>query len=169
MQRVTASDHRLSEPRPRFHLAVPVDDLTAACDFYGGVLGCPRGREAGTWVDWDLYGHQVVTHLVSSSVGHVVGRNPVDGDEVPVPHFGVLLDVAHFHELAGRLEDQGVRFAIEPHVRFAGQPGEQWTMFFHDPAGNALEFKAFADDAEVFRRPATAGGPPGRGTLPRPG
>ncbi len=151
----SASDPVQSEPRPRFHLAVPVDDLAAACDFYGGVLGCPRGREADTWVDWDLFGHQVVTHLVSAAEPHVAGRNPVDGDDVPVPHFGVLLDVAHFHDLARRLEDRGVRFAIEPHVRFAGQPGEQWTMFFCDPAGNALEFKAFADDSEVFRRPGT--------------
>lgn len=139
-------------PRPRFHVAIPVDDLGAARRFYGGVLGCPQGREAETWVDWDLHGHQVVTHLVPAGGGRVAGSNAVDGDSVPVPHFGLLLDVDEFHRLAARLEGSGVRFAIAPHVRFAGQPGEQWTMFCFDPAGNALEFKAFADDSDVFRR-----------------
>jgi len=142
----------MSTSRPRFHLAVPVDDLVAARHFYGEVLGCPQGREADNWVDWDLYGHQVVTHLVGESGPRVAGRNPVDGDEVPVPHFGALLEVAHFHELAARLAATGVAFAIEPHLRFPGEVGEQWTMFCYDPAGNALEFKAFADDADVFRR-----------------
>lgn len=137
---------------PRFHLAVPVDDLAAARAFYGGLLGCPQGREADTWVDWDLYGHQLVTHLVPRGAGGVAGRNPVDGDDVPVPHFGVLLTVEDFHHLARRLGDAGVAFVIEPHLRFPGGPGEQWTMFFLDPAGNALEFKAFADDGAVFRR-----------------
>ncbi|MST31993.1 glyoxalase [Acidimicrobiaceae bacterium USS-CC1] len=137
---------------PRFHLAVPVDDLDAARAFYGDLLGCPQGREADTWVDWDLYGHQLVTHLVPRAADRVAGRNPVDGHDVPVPHFGVLLGVEDFHLLAGRLRDAGVRFVIEPHLRFAGLPGEQWTMFFLDPAGNALEFKAFTDDAAVFRR-----------------
>ena len=131
---------------------MPVDDLAAARRFYGEVLGCPQGREADSWVDWDLYGHQVVTHLVRGGRDRVAGRNPVDGHDVPVPHFGVLLEVEHFHRLAGRLADAGVAFAIEPHRRFAGEPGEQWTMFCYDPAGNALEFKAFADDADVFRR-----------------
>lgn len=137
---------------PRFHLAVPVDDLDTARAFYGDLLGCPQGREADTWVDWDLYGHQLVTHLVPWAAARVAGRNPVDGHDVPVPHFGVLLGVEDFHLLAARLRDAGVRFVIEPHLRFAGLPGEQWTMFFLDPAGNALEFKAFADDAGVFRR-----------------
>lgn len=137
---------------PRFHLAVPVDDLDAARHFYGGVLGCRQGREARTWVDWDLYGHQLVTHLVPGGADRVAGRNPVDGDDVPVPHFGVVLGIEAFHELAARLADAGVELVIPPHVRFAGEPGEQWTMFFFDPAGNALEFKAFADDAAVFRR-----------------
>ncbi len=137
---------------PRFHLAVPVDDLDTARAFYGDLLGCPQGREADTWVDWDLYGHQLVTHLVPRAADRVAGRNPVDGHDVPVPHFGVLLGVEDFHLLAARLRDAGVRFVIEPHLRFAGLPGEQWTMFFLDPAGNALEFKAFADDAAVFRR-----------------
>ncbi|MHB8505697.1 MAG: VOC family protein [Acidimicrobiales bacterium] len=136
----------------RFHLAVPVDDLAAARRFYGGVLGCPQGRESSRWVDWDLYGHQFVTHLVPGGADRVAGRNPVDGDDVPVPHFGVLLEIEDFQRLVARLRDAGVPFAIEPHVRFAGEPGEQWTMFLFDPAGNALEFKAFADDAAVFRR-----------------
>ena len=138
-------------PRPRFHLAVPVDDLDAARRFYGQVLGCPQGREAATWVDWDLFGHQVVTHLVERG-DRVAGRNPVDGDDVPVPHFGLILGIPQFHDLADRLSEAGVEFAIDPHLRFAGMPGEQWTMFCFDPAGNALEFKAFADDADVFRR-----------------
>ncbi|MDA8061928.1 MAG: VOC family protein [Actinomycetota bacterium] len=138
--------------RPRFHLAVAVDDLEAARGFYGGVLGCSRGREADIWVDWDFYGHQLVTHLVPSAGRQVAGSNPVDGDEVPVPHFGVLLGVEDFHHLAGRLRDAGVDFAVEPHLRFSGLPGEQWTMFFFDPAGNALEVKAFVDDDAVFAR-----------------
>ena len=137
--------------RPRFHLAVPVDDLDAARRFYGEVLGCPQGREAGNWVDWDLYGHQVVTHVVQGGE-RVAGRNPVDGHDVPVPHFGLLLEVEDFHRLADRLSAAGVQFVIPPHVRFPGQAGEQWTMFCYDPAGNALEFKAFADDGDVFRR-----------------
>ena len=138
----------MDDTRPRFHLAVPVDDLVATRAFYGEVLGCAEGRSAPDWVDWNLYGHQVVTH----AVGHrsEVAHNPVDGHEVPVPHFGVILSVADFHELAARLAAREVRFVIEPHVRFVGEPGEQWTMFFLDPAGNPLEFKAFADDAQVF-------------------
>jgi uncharacterized protein len=139
-------------PASRFHLAVPVDDLAAARRFYGDILGCPQGREDERWVDWDLYGHQVVTHHVDRPAGHVEGHNGVDGHEVPVPHFGVLLDVDAFHRLAARLSAGGVEFVIAPHVRFAGGPGEQWTMFLRDPAGNAIEFKAFADDADVFRR-----------------
>lgn len=138
--------------RPRFHLAIPVDDLAAARHFYGEVLGCPEGRSAPTWVDWDLYGHQLVTHLDADAGEHVVARNDVDGDHVPVPHFGVLLDTDAFHSLAARLTGGAVRFEVEPRLRFAGEPGEQWTMFVVDPAGNALEFKAFADDAQVFAR-----------------
>ena len=134
--------------RPRFHLAVAVDDLTAAEHFYGELLGLPRGRQADTWIDWNLYGHQLVTHQVAGRAD--TAHNPVDGDAVPVPHFGVILEVPEFHTLAARLADAGVTFVIEPHVRFAGAVGEQWTMFFLDPAGNALEFKAFADDAQVF-------------------
>lgn len=134
--------------RPRFHLAIPVDDLGAARRFYGEVLGCPQGREAETWVDWDLYGHQLVTHLALGARDPLT--NPVDGHDVPVPHFGVLLDVGAFHALAGRLREAATAFVIEPYVRFEGLPGEQWTMFLLDPAGNALEFKAFADDGQVF-------------------
>jgi uncharacterized protein len=133
---------------PRFHLAIPVDDLDAARQFYGGVLKCPQGREADTWVDWDLYGHQLVTHL-SVGAGDSAA-NPVDGHDVPVPHFGVLLDIETFQELSERVRGAGIEFDIEPYLRFAGQPGEQWTMFFRDPAGNAIEVKAFADDAAVF-------------------
>lgn len=133
---------------PRFHLAVPVDDLAAARQFYGEVLGLTQGRSADTWVDWNLHGHQFVTHLAPGRVE--LAHNPVDGHEVPVPHFGLLLEVAQFQELAARLRTAGVDFVIEPYLRFEGQPGEQWTMFLLDPAGNALEFKAFADDAQVF-------------------
>jgi uncharacterized protein len=135
-------------PRPRFHLAVPVDDLAAARRFYGEVLGLASGRSADTWVDWDMYGHQLVTHLAPGRAPHA--HNPVDGHDVPVPHFGLIVTVDGFHELAGRLRAAGTAFVIEPHVRFAGEVGEQWTMFLLDPAGNALEFKAFADDAQVF-------------------
>lgn len=134
--------------RPRFHLAIPVDDLDAARRFYGDVLGCPQGRSADTWVDWDLYGHQLVTHLAPGA-GDAI-RNPVDDHDVPVPHFGVLLSVDDFQLLADRLRGAGVEFVIEPYVRFEGMPGEQWTMFLRDPAGNAIEIKAFADDAQVF-------------------
>ena len=135
---------------PRFHLAIPVDDLGAAERFYGVVLGCPPGRRSETWIDWDLYGHQLVTHLAHGSAGDV-GANAVDGHDVPVPHFGVLLPVEAFHALVARLRAHDVDFVIEPHLRFEGGPGEQWTTFFRDPAGNAIECKAFADDADVFR------------------
>lgn len=134
---------------PRFHLAVPVDDLAAARAFYGRVLGCPEGRSAPTWVDFDLRGHQLVAHLAPGRAGDAA-RNPVDGDDVPVPHFGLLLAPDEWDELADRLRAAGTEFVIEPHVRFAGRPGEQRTMFLRDPAGNAIELKAFADDAMVF-------------------
>lgn len=138
----------LDSPIPRFHLAIPVDDLAAARRFYGEVLGLAQGRSADTWVDWNLQGHQVVTHLSSERSRRI--HNPVDGHAVPVPHFGLILTIPAFHELAGRLRDAGVPFEIEPYVRFVGEAGEQWTMFCYDPAGNALEFKAFADDSQVF-------------------
>jgi uncharacterized protein len=127
---------------------VPVDDLAEARRFYGEVLGLDHGRTSDTWIDWNLHGHQVVTHLAPARAER--HANPVDGHEVPVPHFGVILGVEAFHELADRLRAAGTDFVIEPYVRFEGQPGEQWTMFLLDPAGNAMEFKAFADDAQVF-------------------
>jgi extradiol dioxygenase family protein len=140
--------------RPAFHLAVPVDDLAAAETFYGGVLGLSRGRSSAQWIDWNLGGHQVVTHLVDGqgADGHRAARahNPVDGHDVPVPHFGLVLPVPDFHRLAERLRAAGTAFVIEPYVRFAGETGEQWTMFFYDPAGNPLEFKAFADETQLF-------------------
>ena len=134
--------------RTRFHLAIPVDDLSAAEHFYGTVLNCPRGRSADSWIDWNLRGHQLVTH-VHPGAG-VDATNPVDGHDVPVPHFGVILDVDDFHELAERLRAFQCTFVIEPYVRFEGESGEQWTMFLLDPAGNAIEFKAFASDEMVF-------------------
>ena len=134
---------------PRFHLAVPVDDLAAARRFYGEVLGCEQGRSSDTWIDWNLRGHQFVTHFTADGPPKRA-HNPVDGHDVPVPHFGLLLTIPDFHELAERLKAAGTEFVIEPYLRFAGQPGEQWTMFLTDPAGNAIEFKAFADDAQVF-------------------
>ncbi|MEV7039748.1 VOC family protein [Amycolatopsis sp. NPDC051061] len=133
---------------PRFHLAMPVDDLAAARRFYGEVLGLAQGRSADTWVDWNLHGHQFVTHLAPARPQRV--HNPVDGHDVPVPHFGLILEVEAFKALAERLRAAGTEFVIEPYVRFEGQAGEQWTMFLLDPAGNALEFKAFADDSQVF-------------------
>jgi extradiol dioxygenase family protein len=138
----------LESPIPRFHLAIPVDDLAAATQFYGTVLGLEQGRSAETWVDWNLTGHQLVTHLAPERVRPI--HNPVDGHAVPVPHFGLILSVPGFQALADRLMGAGVEFVIEPYVRFEGETGEQWTMFLLDPAGNALEFKAFADDSQVF-------------------
>jgi extradiol dioxygenase family protein len=138
----------LDSPIPRFHLAMPVDDLAAARRFYGQVLGLEQGRSSEAWVDWNLHGHQVVTHLAPSRVKPI--QNPVDGHDVPVPHFGLILTIPEFHKLADRLRDANVAFVIEPYVRFEGETGEQWTMFLLDPAGNALEFKAFADDSQVF-------------------
>lgn len=129
-----------------FHLAIKVRDVSEARKFYGGLLGCPEGRSAETWVDFDFFGHQLVCHLAPDA-GAGVHHNPVDGDHVPVPHFGVVLEMADWGALAERLRDAGTRFVIEPHVRFRGQPGEQATLFFHDPSGNALEFKSFADIA----------------------
>ncbi|WP_133479799.1 VOC family protein [Cognatilysobacter segetis] len=134
-----------------FHLAIPVHDIDAARAFYGGLLGCPEGRSAERWVDFDLYGHQLVVHRVDGLAPRVAGDNPVDGHDVPVPHFGVVLELPDWHALADRLRAAGVDFVIEPHVRFAGQPGEQATLFLLDPSGNALEFKAFADiDGQLF-------------------
>jgi extradiol dioxygenase family protein len=136
---------------PPFHLAFPVDDLAAARAFYGGLLGCPEGRSSEAWVDFDFYGHQVVAHLSPHEVGRAAA-NQVDGKDVPVRHFGVILPWEAWHALADRLRQAGVRFIIEPGIRFAGQVGEQATMFLLDPAGNALEFKTFRDMGRIFAK-----------------
>jgi len=136
---------------PPFHLAFPVDDLPAARRFYGELLGCREGRSAEEWVDFDLYGHQIVAHL-APDLAPRRSSNAVDGANVPVPHFGLVLPMDEWKALAERLQSEAVRFVIEPTVRFAGQPGEQATMFFLDPAGNALEFKAMADPATLFAK-----------------
>ena len=135
-----------------FHLAFPVHDLAAARAFYGGVLGCPEGRSAPEWIDFNLFGHQIVAHLdpTRSPANADAVSNPVDGHDVPVPHFGVVLTMADWQALADRLAAAGIGFGIAPHVRFKGLPGEQATMFFRDPSGNALELKAFADLAQLF-------------------
>lgn len=142
------SGYAVTQP---FHLAFPVHDLEAARAFYTGVLGCPEGRSSDEWVDFDLYGHQVVAHLAPAECGHRQ-TNAVDGDAVPVRHFGVVLDMADWEALSGRLRAAGTRFVIEPHLRFRGEVGEQATMFFLDPSGNALEFKAFADPSRLFAK-----------------
>lgn len=135
-----------------FHLAITVRDVTECRAFYGDLLGCEEGRSADTWVDFNFYGHQLVCHLAPDADAGL-HHNPVDGDDVPVPHFGVVLTMAEWQALAQRLQRAGVRFVIEPHVRFRGEPGEQATLFFLDPSGNALEFKAFADvQAQLFAR-----------------
>jgi extradiol dioxygenase family protein len=134
---------------PPFHLAVPVSDIGEARKFYGQTLGLACGRSAQRWIDWNLDGHQLVTHQVEGYTA-IAGANPVDGHDVPVPHFGLVLSVERFQALARRLTDAGVDFVIAPHVRFSGEPGEQWTMFFLDPSGNALEFKAFSDPSQLF-------------------
>jgi extradiol dioxygenase family protein len=136
--------------RPRFHLAFPVHDLTEARAFYGGLLGCSEGRSSDEWVDFDFHGHQIVAHLAPPEAA--AATNAVDGEAVPVRHFGVILDIPAWEALAARLNASGTRFLIEPQVRFKGEAGEQATMFVLDPSGNALEFKAFADDAMVFAR-----------------
>jgi extradiol dioxygenase family protein len=132
-----------------FHLAFPVDDLDAARRFYGTVLGCPEGRSSDRWIDFDLFGHQIVTHLTDEPRARPTG-NGVDGHHVPVPHFGVVLTPEAWNGLADRVKTHGVDFVIEPYTRFKGETGEQSTMFFLDPAGNALEFKAFADMDQLF-------------------
>ncbi|MEO6407726.1 MAG: VOC family protein [Burkholderiaceae bacterium] len=134
-----------------FHLAFPVHDLKAARAFYGDLLGCPEGRSAPDWVDFDLMGHQIVAHLAPDECRDA-SVNDVDGDAVPVRHFGVVLQMADWQRLAAKLQAHGTRFVIEPHVRFEGEVGEQATMFFLDPSGNALEFKAFADISQLFAK-----------------
>ncbi len=134
-----------------FHLAFPVDDLDAAREFYGGVMECPEGRSSDKWIDFDLFGHQIVAHHAPGS-GGVKAANSVDADKVPVPHFGVVLGMDDWKKLAERLRSKGVEFVIEPKIRFAGEAGEQATMFLLDPSGNALEFKGFNDLSAVFAK-----------------
>jgi extradiol dioxygenase family protein len=136
-------------PLAPFHLAFPVHDLDAARLFWGGVVGCPEGRSSEHWIDFDFFGHQIVAHLAP---GPAQGSNAVDGHAVPVPHFGVVLAMDEWGALATRLAGAGVTFEISPHVRFKGQPGEQATMFFRDPSGNAIEIKAFADRGQLFAK-----------------
>ena len=135
-----------------FHLAFPVRDIAEARAFYGGLLGCPEGRSAAEWVDFDFYGHQIVAHLAPDECGHR-HTSEVDGHQVPVRHFGAILPMAEWETLAARLKTADTRFVIEPQVRFKGLVGEQATMFFLDSSGNALEFKSFADPSQVFARP----------------
>ena len=135
-----------------FHLAVPVHDLAEARRFYGGLLGCAEGRSSPHWVDFDLFGHQLVVHLDESGAVRRPIHNAVDGKDVPIPHFGVVLEWNRWHQLADSLRAAGVVFGIEPGIRFKGQVGEQATMFFQDPSGNALEFKAFRDPAQLFAK-----------------
>jgi extradiol dioxygenase family protein len=134
-----------------FHLAFPVTDLAAARAFYGGVMGCPEGRSSDEWIDFDFFGHQIVAHLSPARAKD--HHNPVDGHDVPVPHFGIVLDWDDFNGLAERVKQAGVKFEIEPYLRFEGKPGEQMTMFFKDPSGNALEFKAFRNrETQLFAK-----------------
>ena len=137
--------------RPLFHLAFPVTSLEKARAFYGGLLGCPEGRSSGGWVDFDFYGHQIVAHLAPQEAGHR-GTSAVDGDAVPVRHFGAILPMDDWERLAAKLKSAGQAFIIEPHVRFKGEAGEQATMFLLDPCGNALEFKAFKDIGRLFAK-----------------
>ncbi len=144
----------MTSARPPFHLAFPVHDLGLARDFYGGLLGCPEGRSSEAWVDFDLRGHQIVAHLVHDAVASAAGESgaasAVDGDQVPVRHFGLVLGWGDWEALAQRVEDSNVPFLIAPRVRFQGQAGEQGTFFVRDPSGNALEFKAFREASQLF-------------------
>jgi len=140
----------MAELRP-FHVAVLVDDLAAAREFYGGLLGCREGRNADSWVDFDLFGHQLVCHLHSAAAG-AGASSPVDAHDVPVPHCGVVLDMDDWRQLAGRLTESGQEFVVEPYIRFRGPAGEQGTLFIRDPAGNALEFKGFRNLEQLFAR-----------------
>jgi len=134
-----------------FHLAFPVKDLEESRKFYGEILGCEEGRSSAEWIDFNLFGHQIVAHLAPEAVG-IRHRNEVDADHVPIPHFGIVLEMENFKAFAQRLQINGVKFIIEPKIRFAGEVGEQATMFFLDPSGNALEFKGFADFSRVFAK-----------------
>ena len=138
-------------PMSPFHLAFPVHDLAAARGFYGETLGCPEGRSSDEWIDFNFYGHQIVAHLAPGETG-MASRNAVDGHGVPVRHFGIVLPMAEWESMAERLKAKGIEFIIEPYVRFQGEPGEQATMFFVDPSGNALELKAFGDIGKLFAK-----------------
>jgi len=144
----------LDQPAPGspFHYAFPVHDLNLAKNFYGKVLGCAEGRSSEKWQDYSLHGHQIVCHWAGNDYRCQDYYNPVDGDEVPVPHAGLALTVEEFHALAARLKEHGIQFIIEPHLRFEGQPGEQYTMFFKDPSGNNLEFKAMTKTENLFAK-----------------
>ena len=133
-----------------FHLAFPVHDLAAARAFWGGTIGCREGRSSAEWIDFDFYGHQIVAHLAPHAAP--AASNAVDGHDVPVPHFGIVLTLEDWQDLADRLTAAGTKFVIEPYIRFRGQPGEQATMFFRDPSGNAIEMKAFADLGQLFAK-----------------
>ena len=137
--------------RPRFHLAFPVRDLSEARAFYGDLLGCPQGRSSPEWIDFDFFGHQIVAHLSAGALADKA-HNEVDGEQVPVRHFGVILSMDDWRKLADRLSQSKVPFVIAPDIRFEGQPGEQATFFIRDPSGNALEFKAFEDESRIFAR-----------------
>ena len=142
----------MSELRP-FHLAIAVDSLSGARAFYGSLLGCEEGRSDDQWVDFNFFGHQLVCHLDTGEQGAARAlHNPVDGHNVPIPHFGLVLDMDSWEEIRSRLESAGVEFVIEPNIRFKGQPGEQATLFFRDPSGNYLEFKAFAGLDQLFEK-----------------
>ncbi|MFP4004903.1 MAG: VOC family protein [Alphaproteobacteria bacterium] len=144
-------NERSRSARPRFHLAFPVHDLEAARHFYGKILGCTEGRASTHWVDFDFHGHQIVAHLVREPVvTDAISR--VDGDAVPVRHFGLILEWSGWEALRDRLQEAGAHFLIQPRIRFEGEPGEQATMFVRDPSGNALEFKAFRDEGQIFAR-----------------
>ena len=145
------SDQATTVTMPPFHLAFPVHDLEAARKFYGGVLGCPEGRSSPEWIDFNFYGHQIVAHLAPSECGNAK-TSAVDGHGVPVRHFGAVLSMSQWEDMADRLKRVDTKFVIEPYIRFKGQVGEQATMFFHDPSGNALEFKAFADMDSLFAK-----------------
>lgn len=138
-----------NQPVSPFHLAFPVSDLEETLAFYRDLLGCKTGRSSDRWIDFNFWGHQVVAHLNPAEAGKS-GSNEVDGHQVPVKHFGVILEWEEWHELADRLKGEEIDFVIEPHIRFEGKPGEQATMFFKDPSGNALEFKAFRDKGQIF-------------------
>uniref|UniRef100_K3W4X1 VOC domain-containing protein n=1 Tax=Globisporangium ultimum (strain ATCC 200006 / CBS 805.95 / DAOM BR144) TaxID=431595 RepID=K3W4X1_GLOUD len=137
---------------PPFHLAIPVRDLDEARDFYGGIMGFAEGRSSAQWQDYNMLGHQLVVHAVGKDYKAVDFHNPVDADDVPMPHFGAALTVDEFHALADRIKKSDIKFIIEPHLRFQGRKGEQWTMFFKDPSGNNLEFKAMTTPENLFAK-----------------